>query len=175
MERAVRERAVTTHLCLLLLPSLALPAPPASACILKTFSCRSLADGTRWMRADLSVRCGDDTVQQTYFSSAMRTTDYESLALLYVFAFVAGVPLLFFLVMFFHRNQLFVHLGMADDVRAQMLHEGKCVYEKGERVPMRAITSGLVEETDIAPDPIMKVELGFLYIDYDPPFYYWET
>ena len=69
--------------------------PSTSASIFATFQCEELSDGTRWLRADLSIDCDSRT-----------HTGFSVYAALMILVYPIGTPILYFLVLFPKRHVL---------------------------------------------------------------------
>jgi hypothetical protein len=81
--------------------------PSTSNTILKMFSCRKLENGRSYLMADYSIECGDAKVQTMAFGRLYSFTAYQYWAGFAVLAFPLGIPILFFLLLWLHRNDLF--------------------------------------------------------------------
>jgi len=96
------------NLCLkLIVFMLFLIYPSTSNTILKMFSCRKLENGRSYLMADYSIECGDATVQTMAFGGVYSFAAYQYWAGIAVLAFPLGIPILFFLLLWLHRNDLF--------------------------------------------------------------------
>eukprot|EP00936_MAST-01D_sp_MAST-1D-sp1_P002079 g2079.t1 len=127
--------------------------PQISNTTFKVLDCDTLADGSRWMKAQYSVSCSPDFPLSTWlFGDTMAYGSYKALAIIMIAIYPIGVPAMLATVLFLKRDKLFEKL----DPNAPVIRDS---------------------DGDIVRTPHHETSkyLGSLYVAYSSKFYMWEV
>jgi hypothetical protein len=98
--------------------------PKVCSTVLGVFDCRTLADGSSWLKADLAIECTDIRWEHGFgakeiatFMGPMSYSDAHLYAWFMVVVYVLGVPALFYVCLWVQnkRGMLFLPNGKKDD------------------------------------------------------------
>eukprot|EP00937_MAST-01D_sp_MAST-1D-sp2_P003491 g3491.t1 len=121
--------------------------PGTSNAVLRMLRCDTLDDGSQFLYADYTIQCDDPDPYPIFLgTSSIRYQDARVLAILLIFVYPIGVPLLFFGLLWRSRDDLYDQGGKKD------------VYGR-----------------PIEPDEQTAFKLGPLYEAYLPQYWYWEV
>jgi hypothetical protein len=82
--------------------------PSVSNIVLRMFHCRTLANGEEYLAADLSINCNSNDPISVGPFQTLGYVDYRAWAAVMVCVYPIGVPVLFYLVLFANRAELYV-------------------------------------------------------------------
>eukprot|EP00937_MAST-01D_sp_MAST-1D-sp2_P004096 g4096.t1 len=113
--------------------------------------CEKFADGSEWLRADYSIGCNPDFPVKT-LGGVIQFGNLKSLAWVFVFLYVVGIPLSLGVQLYRIRHRLF----LPQDPNKPVIRDGD-----GDIV--------------LEPDPETAKTYGALYVAYSQRFYLWEV
>jgi hypothetical protein len=86
--------------------------PSTSSIILRMFHCTELKNGKSYLTADMSIECGSHSAIKTQmFGAEYSFAAYQGWAAFTILVYPIGVPLFFFLVLWWERHALYVGKG----------------------------------------------------------------
>jgi hypothetical protein len=110
--------------------------PGVSNIVLRMFHCRTLANGESYLAADLSISCNsNEPLDVAPGFSHMGYLDYRAWAVVMICVYPIGVPLLFFVVLWMNRHQLYDKAdgeGQPSTLNARCYDRYGMIYEQYE-------------------------------------------